>query len=153
MRMVTIDGHATIFCRTTIALMLLAGSLLGNVYVIIAAVVIMLASGILGVDKAPLIVLYKVLFSKMIKPKKEVECVDSIRFSHFVGTAFGATGALLIFVGWCLAGWILIYVLTALQLIAMFGFCSAKKLYECLILGKNCCNLGKRIKGGGCSVR
>ena len=52
-----------------------------------------------------------------------------------------------------IVAYIFVGILTLLQTIAAFGYCSAQKLYECLVLGKNCCNLGKKIRGGSCNVR
>ena len=52
-----------------------------------------------------------------------------------------------------IVAYIFVGILTILQTIAAFGYCSAQKLYECLVLGKNCCNLGKKLRGGKCNVR
>ena len=114
----------------------------------------MLLSGILTVKKAPLIVLYKVLFDRDNTAETDVLNVNSIRFSHFVGSTFCIIAILFLYVFRInIVGYIFIGILTFMQTIAAFGYCSAQKLYECLVLGKNCCNLGKKIRGGKCNVR
>jgi Na+/pantothenate symporter len=114
----------------------------------------MLLSGILTVKRAPLILLYKVLFDRNNKGETDVLNVNSIRFAHYVGSLFSLAAILFLYVFKInLIGYILIGILTLLQTMAAFGYCSAQKLYECLILGKNCCNLGKKLRGGHCNVR
>ena len=145
------------FCRFTICILFWISSILlfFNIkWFIFIPFIIMLLSGILTVRKAPLIVLYKLLFDREGKKETDVLNVNSIRFSHYVGATFSLIVILFLYVFKInIVAYIFIGILTFLQTIAAFGYCSAQKLYECLILGKNCCNLGKRIRGGKCNVR
>lgn len=156
-QMATVPKKGFAFCRYTIALLLwitVITMFLGIKWMIFIPFGIMLLSGILTVKRAPLILLYKVLFDRNGKGETDVLNVNSIRFSHFVGSAFSLIIILFLFIFKInIIAYIFLGILTLLQTIAAFGYCSAQKLYECLVLGKNCCNLGKKIRGGSCNVR
>ena len=156
-QMATVPKKGFAFCRYTIANLLWITVILVffNIkWIIFIPFIIMLLSGILTVRRAPLIMLYKALFDREGKGETDVLNVSSIRFSHFVGSFFCIIIILFLYVVKIdIVAYVFLGILTILQTIAAFGYCSAQKLYECLVLGKNCCNLGKKIKGGSCSVR
>ena len=156
-QMATVPKKGFAFCRFTIAILLwitVIALLFGIKWIIFIPFCIMLLSGLLTVRRAPLIILYKVLFDREGKGETDVLNVNSIRFSHFVGTTFSLIIILFLYIFKInIVAYIFLGILTILQTIAAFGYCSAQKLYECLVLGKNCCNLGKKIRGGKCSVR
>ena len=156
-QMATIPKKGFAFCRYTIALLLWITVILlfFNIkWMIFIPFGIMILSGILTVKKAPLIMLYKVLFDRDGKGETDVLNVSSIRFSHFVGSFFCTIIILFLYIFKIdIVAYIFLGILTILQTIAAFGYCSAQKLYECLVLGKNCCNLGKKLRGGKCNVR
>ena len=156
-KMATIPKKAFAFCRWTICILFWITSILcffDIKWIIFIPFTIMLLSGILTVKRAPLIILYKVLFDRKNTAETEVVNVNSIRFSHYVGSVFALISILFLYIFKIdIVAYIFIGLLTILQTIAAFGFCSAQKLYECLVLGKNCCNLGKKIRGGNCNVR
>ena len=156
-QMATVPKKGFAFCRYTIALLLWITVILlfFNIkWMIFIPLGIMLLSGILTVRRAPLIMLYKVLFDREGKKETDVLNVSSIRFSHFVGSFFCILVIVFLYIFKIdIVAYIFLGILTILQTIAAFGYCSAQKLYECLVLGKNCCNLGKKIRGGTCNVR
>ena len=156
-KMAVVPKKAFTFCRFIICILLWLSTILlffDIKWVIFIPFVIMLLSGILTVKRAPLIVLYKVLFDRDNKSETDVLNVNSIRFSHYVGATFSLIVILFLYVFKVnLVAYIFIGILTVLQTTAAFGYCSAQKLYECLVLGNNCCNLGKKIHGGKCNVR
>ena len=156
-QMAIVPKKAFAFCRFTICILFLLTAILlffDIRWMIFVPFGIMLLSGILTVRRAPLIVLYKVLFDRDKKAETDVLNVNSIRFSHYVGATFSFIVILFLYVFKIdIVAYIFVGILTFLQTIAAFGYCSAQKLYECLVLGKNCCNLGKKIRGGSCNVR
>lgn len=156
-QMAIVPKKAFAFCRFTICILFWLASILMffNIkWIIFIPFIIMLLSGVLTVKRAPLIILYKVLFDRDNKSETDVLNVSSIRFSHYVGATFSLIVILFLYIFKInIVAYIFLGILTFLQTIAAFGYCSAQKLYECLILGKNCCNLGKRIRGGSCNVR
>ena len=153
-QMATVPKKGFAFCRYSIALLFWLTDifLFFNIrWLIFIPFGIMLLSGILGVKRAPLIMIYKLLFDRSEKGETEVLNVSSIRFAHFVGSAFSFIVILFLFVFKVdIVAYIFLGILTILQTIAALGYCSAQKLYECQVLGKNCCNLGKKIRGGKC---
>ena len=156
-QMATVPKKGFAFCRYTIAILLWITDILlfFNIkWMIFIPFGIMLLSGILTVRRAPLIMLYKVLFDRKGKGETDVLNVSSIRFSHYVGSFFCLIIILFLYIFKIdLVAYIFLGILTVLQTIAALGYCSAQKLYECLVLGKNCCNLGKKLRGGQCNVR
>ena len=156
-QMAIVSKKAFAFCRFTICILFWSTSILlffDIKWTIFVPFIIMLLSGILTVKRAPLILLYKVLFDRDNKAETDVLNVSSIRFSHYVGATFSLIVILFLYVFKIdIVAYIFVGILTVLQTIAAFGYCSAQKLYECLVLGKNCCNLGKRLRGGKCNVR
>ena len=156
-QMATVPKKGFAFCRYTIAGLFWITDilLLFNVkWFVFIPFGIMLLSGILTVKRAPLIMLYKFLFDRSGKGETEVLNVSSIRFAHFVGSSFSFIVILFLFVFKInIVAYVFLGILTILQTIAALGYCSAQKLYECQVLGKNCCNLGKKIRGGKCGVR
>ena len=156
-QMAIVPKKAFAFCRFSISILFWVTSILlffGIRWMIFVPFILMLLSGILTVKRAPLIVLYKVLFDRNGKGETDVLNVNSIRFSHYVGATFSLIVILFLYVFKVdIVAYIFVGVLTLLQTIAAFGYCSAQKLYECLVLGKNCCILGRKIRGGSCNVR
>lgn len=156
-QMAIVPKKAFAFCRFTICILFWITAILlffDIRWMIFVPFGIMLLSGVLTVRRAPLIVLYKVLFDRDKKAETDVLNVNSIRFSHYVGATFSFIVILFLYVFKIdIVAYIFVGILTFLQTIAAFGYCSAQKLYECLVLGKNCCNLGKKIRGGSCNVR
>lgn len=153
-QMATVPKKGFAFCRFTIAILLwitLISTFFGIKWFIFIPFAVMFLSGVLTVRRAPLILLYKVLFDREGKGETDVLNVSSIRFSHFVGSTFCLLILLFFYVFKInIVSYILLGILTFLQTIAAFGYCSAQKLYECLVLGKNCCNLGRKLRGGKC---
>jgi len=155
--MAVVSKKAFAFCRFTICLLFWLTSILlffGVKWLIFIPFIVMLLSGLLTVKKAPLILLYKLLFDRDNKSETDILNVNSIRFSHYVGATFSLVVILFLYAFKIdIIAYIFIGILTILQTMAAFGYCSAQKLYECLVLGKNCCNLGKKLRGGKCNVR
>ena len=156
-QMAVVSKKGFAFCRYTIAglLWLTVILLFFNIkWMIFIPFGIMFLSGVLTVKKAPLIMLYNLLFDRNKTSETDVLNVSSIRFSHFVGSIFSLIIILFLYVFKIdIIAYIFLGILTVLQTIAAFGYCSAQKLYECIVLGKNCCNLGKKLRGGSCNVR
>ena len=156
-QMAIIPKKAFAFCRFSICILFWITAILlffDIKRIIFVPFTIMLLSGILTVKRAPLILLYKVLFDRNDKGETDVLNVNSIRFSHYVVATFSLIVILFLYVfNIDIVAYIFVGLLTILQTMAAFGYCSAQKLYECLVLGKNCCNLGKKLRGGSCNVR
>ena len=83
-RPVMISEGGFAFCRYTVATLVWLGILLQNKWFIVAVTLIMLASALLKVQRAPLIWIYKVTVDR-IKPSPQIAVDEKgIRFGHSV---------------------------------------------------------------------
>ena len=99
--MAIVSKKAFAFCRFTICILFWLTSILlfFNIrWMIFIPFIIMILSAILTVRKAPLILLYKVLFDRKNKSETDVLNVNSIRFSHYVGATFSLIVILFLYV-------------------------------------------------------
>lgn len=149
--MANVSRKSIAFCRFVIAILFWLVGLTRIKWLLFIPLFIMLLSAILGVKNAPLIKIGDLLFKKK---NMETVSVQSIRFAHYFGSIMTIITLLFFYVFKLdIVGYVLTWLLIVLQTIAAFGYCSAQKLFECLILGNNCCNLGKKLRGGKCNVR
>lgn len=133
------------FCRIVIAALLWLSIILQTKWLVITVFIIMLLSAIFKVEKAPLILLYKYTIDK-IKPTANVIVNEKgIFVSHITGTVFAVLCIGILYFGNHLAGWLMTGLFAILQTSAACGFCSALKLYTCM-MGGNCCRMGKFAK-------
>lgn len=149
-RMVKVHRRSMAFCKYTLA----AGLWLALLFQLPALLWLMLAllaaSAVLGVDKAPLVWLADKMLSRWVKTEEAYVNLYSMRFAHIFAGVMVAVSLVLLTFHYAVAAWILTGLLAVLQSVAACGFCSAAKLYDCLICNTNCCRLGKRIKGKVC---
>ena len=124
-QMAIVSKKAFAFCRFTICILFWSTSILlffDIKWTIFVPFIIMLLSGILTVKRAPLILLYKVLFDRDNKAETDVLNVSSIRFSHYVGATFSLIVILFLYVFKIdIVAYIFVGILTVLQTIAAFG--------------------------------
>lgn len=144
-RMVKVFRQSLSFCKYVIASLLWLAIIFQNIYLVWAVFAIVTVSTFTGVDKAPLILIFNPI-AKKIKAEDFFINKYSMRFAHIVAAIFSAVSIILYYVNWRIPCLILVCLLALLQSIAALGFCSAQKLYECVICNNNCCNLGNRIK-------
>jgi hypothetical protein len=145
-QMVKVYRSSVAFCKYVIAGLLWIAVLFQSVIPVFIVLAIMVVSAITGVHKAPLVILFTALFVNKAKAAEEYINLHSMRFAHIVGAVF-CTVALISFY-WIspVLALVLTIILAILQSIASFGYCSAQKLYECVICNSNCCRIGKKIR-------
>lgn len=145
-RPVMISEGSFAFCRYTVAILVWLGLLLQNKWAILAVTLIMLASAILKVQRAPLVWIYRATIDR-IKPSSQLMVDEKgIRFAHIMGSIMGCLCTLLLFFAPPFIAWIAVGIFAILKTMAAFGLCSALKLYGCMANG-TCCRVGKKIKG------
>lgn len=145
-RMVKVYRQSVAFCKYFIAGILWLAVVLMSVVPVYIVLAIFIASALLGVNRAPLVVFFNKTFAKRIKTDEEYINVYSMRFAHLVGTAFCVFALISYYLNGRILALVLIIILAIMQTIASAGYCSAQKLYECVICNSNCCRIGKRIK-------
>ncbi len=136
------------FCKYSIAATLWFSIIFRSIGLLCFAIVILVFSAILGVNRAPLIVLYRKTIEYFIPSAKIYVNENAVRFAHIIGAIFGVIGVVLILYVDSLIGWIFIGLLAILKTSGAMGFCGAMKLYDCLNNSNGqCCRVGKKIKG------
>lgn len=152
-RMVNVKRQSVTFCKYVIAGTLWLAVISGKVIPLYIVLAIMLISAITGVKNAPLVRLFDFTFAKKMKTTDEYINLYSMRFAHLFGSVFCLLAIIsyhflppVIFI-------ILTIILAILQSIAAFGYCSAQKLYECVVCNSNCCRFGKKIRSIKKNVR
>ena len=152
-RMVNVKKQSVTFCKYIIAGTLWIAVFTGNAIPVYIIFFIMLASGVLGIKNAPLVKLFDLTFAKRIRTEEVYINMYSMRFAHLFACVFCVFSILsyhfisqIIFI-------ILTLILAVLQTIASFGYCSAQKLYECVVCNSNCCRFGKKVRSMKKNVR
>lgn len=152
-RMVTVKRQSVTFCKYVIAGLLWLALIFTNVIPVYIVFFIMLISALTGVQRAPLVVFYNLTFAKFTAVTEEYINLHSMRFAHIVGCVFCVLSLASYYLISPVAGFIIAAVLGILQSIAALGYCSAQKLYECVICNSNCCRFGKKIRSIKKNVR
>jgi len=134
------------FCRYSLAALSWLALIMQSKPLVIAAAVIMLASAMLTVTRAPLIVLANITFEKLRPSVVELVDENAMRFAHAFGFALFTIDALLLsFHATALAGWIFLGLISAAKTAGALGFCAASKMYTCALNNSgNCCKFWRR---------
>ena len=149
---VSISKAGFTFCRTVVASLLWLSIILQSRLLVGVVFLIMLSSAILKVERAPLILLYKYTGDKIRPGAKTVVDQTGIFVSHVVGAVFALLCLVLLTLAPPLVAWIVTAAFAVLQTSAAFGFCSALKLYECMV-GGTCCRVGRLARKAKDSVK
>ncbi|ALM09527.1 MAG TPA: hypothetical protein DEB30_05315 [Candidatus Peribacter riflensis] len=143
---VSVQRAAFLFCRVSITVILWAAFFLHSIVVLWLAFILLGLSAVLGVDRAPMIVLYTQTVGRFLPSFTETLDRSAMRFAHTLGTLW--SGACL----FCLyvfplspIGWRLLLLLSIMKTISASGYCPASKLYTCATGG--CCPLSRRLFG------
>lgn len=145
-RMVKVEKKSVAFCKYAIAGLLWLAIILRNEIPIYIVFFIMLISAITGVHRAPLVKLFDITIGKKVKAEEVYINIHSMRFAHIVGCIFCILSLVSFYYINPIVALIITIVFALLQTIASFGYCSAQKLYECVVCNSNCCRFGKKIR-------
>jgi len=139
---VSVPKAAFAFCRYVIAILIWISLVLRIKCGIILVFVILVLSTILTVKWAPLVVIYTYTIDKLIHSRKELLDVKAMRFAHILGSVMALISLILLYFVNESIGWAFVLLFAILKTISAFGFCSASKLYGCIMSG-GCCALTK----------
>ena len=145
-RPVSIPTGAYAFCRITTAGLAWLAVFTGQVGFLWVDFLLLLASALLGVGRAPLIVAYAQTADRIFRSKPVVVDEKAIRFAHSVGAAISGIALVLFGLGVPIAGWVVTVFLGVLWTSAAFGYCSAVKLYQCTTETGTCCGVGRTVR-------
>jgi len=144
--MVRVRKQSVAFCKYTIAGLLWVTVISGWIPLVYLVLGILMVSAFVGVQRAPLVVLFDVTLAKWIKTEEIYINRYSMRFAHYFGAGFCALILITHYFLAPLVPLVLTAILAILQSIASFGYCSAQKLYECVVCNSNCCRVGKKVR-------
>ena len=131
------------FCRYFVALLVWLAIILNSRGIIVVVFLILLLSAILTVRYAPMILLWRYTFGRLIKSKDEVLNVKAMRFAHSLGSIISGICVILLYLGNPAIGWGFVWFLAIMKTISALGFCPASKVYVCMSNG-GCCALTKK---------
>ncbi len=146
-KMVKVFRQSVVFCKTVIAALVWTTVVFLSPIPIFLVLAITAVSAATGVDRAPLVVLFDHTAAKKIRTEEEYINLYGMRFAHLVAVSFCILILLFYYFVSPLFALILAIILGIMQTAAALGFCSAQKLYDCVICNSNCCRIGKGIRG------
>lgn len=138
-----IQRNAFVFCRYGVAALIWIALLTRSMWVLLAVFLILAASAVLTVRRAPMIVLWTYTLGRIFPSEEDVLDVAAMRFAHGLGALMALIGLALVwhanpYAWWFVAAFALLKTTSAL------GWCPAFKLYGCLRSGGCCALTGKR---------
>lgn len=144
--MVRTKKQSLAFCKYTIAGLLWLSVITDSISLVYLVFGILLVSALVGVHRAPLVVLFNLTFARWLKTEEVYINRYSMRFAHFFGAGFCVLILVTHYTLAPLVPLVLTGILAVLQTVASFGYCSAQKLYECVVCNSNCCRVGKKVR-------
>jgi hypothetical protein len=142
--MVSISSRAFAFCRYSVAILIWLSFLLKIKLILAIVFFVMLFSAILGVEKAPLIMLFNLTIGRFFKSRREILDGKAMRFAHIFGSIFSMICLILLYLVNEKIGWIAVLIFAIAKSVSALGFCPAAKLYSCATGGGQCCAFLKR---------
>ncbi|MDD5054732.1 MAG: DUF4395 family protein [Candidatus Peribacteraceae bacterium] len=143
---VAVQRAAFLFCRVGITALLWIAFLFDAVWALWLTFGILALSALLGIDRAPMIVLYTNTLGRFLPSVSETLDRSAMRFAHTLGALWSAACLLLISAFPATPiGWRLLLLLAIVKTISACGYCPASKLYLCATGG--CCPLSRRLFG------
>jgi len=132
-------------CKYSVAVILIMAIALPSYRMVLVGLstLILTLSAILGVERAPMILLYDWTFGRFFKSKTVMLDRKGMRFAHSLGAVLNAGTLLLLFLSPA-AGFILLLLTTALKTVSAVGYCSGLKLYQCMN-NDTCCSGSKSV--------
>jgi hypothetical protein len=130
------------FCRWSLAVLMWWGVLNQAVFPIVVCWLVMLASALLTVQYAPLMVLWTLTVHRVKPSPPEALDVGAMRFAHSLATVLIGLPLLLLATGTPAAGalaWRILTVVAVFKTVAAISGCPASKMYSCVRGGGTCC--------------
>jgi len=138
-----VQRNAFIFCRYSIAVLIWVALLSQNIRVLLAVFVILAASALLTVRRAPMIILWTWTLARIFPSEEDVLDIKGMRFAHGMGAMLALIGLSLVWHGNPFAWWF-VGVFAILKTTSALGWCPAYKVYGCLKSGGCCALTSKR---------
>ena len=147
---VSVSRNGFRFCRYSVAVMVWIGVIWRVEPLILVCALIMAASALLTVRRAPLIWLWTQTVDRAIPSATEVLDANGMRFAHIVATfALGIPWVVLNYgpITATEAMWRLLVFVAAFKTLGALGYCPVSRFFTCAIGGGTCCPWMKGRKG------
>jgi len=132
-----VQRNAFVFCRYSVAALIWVAFALQNIWVLLAVFLVLLASALLTVRRAPMILLWTWTLGRIIPSPDEALDIAAMRFAHGMGATLAFIGLAMAWHG-NPAAWWFVALFGMLKTVSALGWCPAHKLYACLIKGGGC---------------
>lgn len=142
---VSVQNAAFLFCRVSITALLWAAWFWKLPWLLGLSFLILLFSALLGVDHAPMILLWSSTFGRFVPSRLVTLDRSAMRFAHGLGTTLSGICLLVLLAGFTSVAWRLTFLLAIIKTISALGYCPASKLYTCATGG--CCPLSRQLFG------
>jgi len=141
---VQLPRSAFAFCRWSLTGMLWLALFTRQAWIVGVVAGLLAISAVLRVDRAPMVVLYRVTLGRLFPPAS-FAFMDgtAMRFAHGTGAILGL-GVLIAILRFPHGGWVALACLCVLKTISALGFCPASRLFACLRKGGCCALTGNR---------
>jgi hypothetical protein len=142
--LVDIRKDAFAFCRYGVMVLVWIAFIFKIKWLVLLVFGILVLSAILGVQYAPMILLYNYTVGLFFKFKTESLGISGMRFAHTLGSFLSGLAVLFLFFWNVKIGWSITLFLAIMKTISALGLCPAYKLYNCMKSG-GCCSFTKRL--------
>jgi hypothetical protein len=138
-----VQKNAFVFCRYSIAVLVWLALVLRSVPLLALAFVILAASALLTVRRAPMIVLWTSTLGRLFPSEEEILDVRAMRVAHTAGAVLAGVSLALTYLQRP-GAWLFVLAFAVLKTLSALGFCPAYKLYGCAMRGGCCALTAKR---------
>jgi len=138
-----VEKAGFLFCRVGVMVLVWVAFFLKLPELVLLSFIILFISALAGVNRAPMILLWRYTFGFFSKQKTEVLNIRAMRFAHSLGAILSGLCVVFLYAGLTKLGWVLTGIFALLKTISALGFCPASKLYTCMANG-GCCALTTR---------
>jgi len=132
-------------CKYAVALMIWMAFFLKMESLLVLTTFILGSSAMLGVDRAPMVLLGNITLAKFIPSSDVMLDANGMRFAHGLGFILN-----LICLLWVMiepkSGWMFTLIIAVIKSISAVGYCSGLKLYQCMN-NDSCCTFVKSKVG------
>ncbi len=137
-----ISRNAFLFCKFTITLLVWTAYIFKIKELLLLAFLLLAASALLTIKRAPLILLYSKTIDRIFpSPKTELN-LKGIRFAHITGSILSGLSLVFIYLNTSFC-WYVLLGFAILKTVSTAGFCPGEKQYSWMSSG-GCCSLTKR---------
>lgn len=140
---VSVPTNSILFCKYGVAILIWIAFITKIYEILIATFLIFLFSAILGINRAPMVVIFSNTIGILIKDSSTIVLdIHDMRFVHFLAAGINLIILSLYYFGFHNQANVFLLIFAILKSLTALGYCPASKLRKC-VLGdskKSCCS-------------